>query len=146
MPSPAPTKDEFIIDSSSGALTFANTPDYEAPTDADTNNVYQVTLEVSDGNGNNASQELTISVTDGNENTHYYIRNQCQHSRKHQRHYLHRQRHRPGRRHPDICSLQHRQKTIFTIDSSSGTISFTINPDYENPADADNRQRLPGNP
>ncbi len=30
----------FSIDANSGALTFNSAPNYEAPTDADTNNVY----------------------------------------------------------------------------------------------------------
>ena len=59
--------DDFNINSSSGALSFNSSPDFESPTDADTNNIYQVTLGVSDGNGNTASQELTITVTDDDE-------------------------------------------------------------------------------
>ena len=31
-------------------LTFSTSPDYEDPADADTNNVYLVTIEASDGN------------------------------------------------------------------------------------------------
>ena len=60
-------QDDFIINPSSGAIAFVNTPDHETPTDADSNNVYKVTLEVSDGNGNSASQALAISVTGVNE-------------------------------------------------------------------------------
>lgn len=43
-----------------GALSFAATPDFEAPTDADGNNVYQVTLSVSDGT---TSTTLNLAVT-----------------------------------------------------------------------------------
>ena len=39
--------DDFSI--SGGVLTFATSPDYEDPADADTNNVYLVTIEASDG-------------------------------------------------------------------------------------------------
>ena len=129
-------KDEFIIDSSSGAISFANTPDHETPTDANNDNDYQIILEVSDGNGNSASQELTITVTDGNEiptitsatsasileNTSGTI-------------------YTASATDPEddtlTYALSSTDKDDFTIDSSSGTISFTINPDYENPADAD---------
>ncbi|MEY4244334.1 MAG: hypothetical protein RLZZ245_1919, partial [Verrucomicrobiota bacterium] len=55
----------FAIDSSSGALTFAAAPDFEAPADADTDNVYEVTVSATD-NGNppkSATQTLTITVT-----------------------------------------------------------------------------------
>ena len=36
--------------SSSGELSFRSSPDYEAPNDANTNNVYEVTVSASDGN------------------------------------------------------------------------------------------------
>ena len=39
----------FAIDSNTGALTFLAAPDYEAPADANGDNVYEVTVQVSDG-------------------------------------------------------------------------------------------------
>ena len=50
----------------SGALTFSSTPDYETPADADTDNVYLVTVLASDST-NTASLDVTITVTDENE-------------------------------------------------------------------------------
>lgn len=55
---------DFTIDSNTGVLTFASAPDFENPTDSDTNNVYQVTVQASDGNGGTDTQDLTITVTD----------------------------------------------------------------------------------
>lgn len=43
-----------------GALSFTTPPDFEAPTDSDANNVYLVTLQVSDGT---ASATLNLSIT-----------------------------------------------------------------------------------
>ena len=40
---------DFRIDRSTGVLTFAAAPDYETPADADTDNVYNITVSVSDG-------------------------------------------------------------------------------------------------
>ena len=40
---------QFAINASTGALSFVAAPDYESPTDADANNVYDVTVQVSDG-------------------------------------------------------------------------------------------------
>lgn len=40
---------DFAIDPNSGVLTFAEAPDYEAPVDANTDNVYEVTVAASDG-------------------------------------------------------------------------------------------------
>ena len=49
--------------SSAGALTFNTPPDYEAPADADMDNVYLLTVEASDGTVTGAL-EVTVTVTD----------------------------------------------------------------------------------
>ena len=49
--------------SSAGALTFNTPPDYEDPADADTNNIYLLTVEASDGTVTGAL-EVTVTVTD----------------------------------------------------------------------------------
>ena len=56
---------DFSI-SITGELTFTTSPDYEAPADADTNNVYQVTIEASDWT-NTGTLDLTVTVTNVNE-------------------------------------------------------------------------------
>ena len=60
---------KFHIDSSSGVLTFITAPNFEAPTDLDHNNVYQVTVTVTDsGSGSlTDSQALFVTVTDAND-------------------------------------------------------------------------------
>jgi len=52
----------FVIGSSNGILTFSPAPNFEAPTDANTDNVYLITLTVSDGTATD-TQSLTITVT-----------------------------------------------------------------------------------
>ena len=59
---------DFSINSSTGVLQFAVTPDFEAPADSDTNNTYVVVITVSDG-GLSDTQELTITITNVNENS-----------------------------------------------------------------------------
>lgn len=54
----------FTIDATSGALSFANAPDFEGPSDADGNNVYRLQVTASDGNGGNASAFINVTVTD----------------------------------------------------------------------------------
>ena len=49
--------------SNSGVLTFNASPDYEAPTDADTNNVYMVTVMAAVGNAT-ATMDVAVTVTD----------------------------------------------------------------------------------
>ena len=51
----------FVI-SEEGELTFLNAPDYEDPVDSDDDNVYEVTVEASDENGNTAQLEVTVTV------------------------------------------------------------------------------------
>jgi hypothetical protein len=46
-----------------GALSFRTPPDFEAPTDANRDNVYEVTLSVSDGQAS-TTQAVRITVTD----------------------------------------------------------------------------------
>ena len=53
----------FSLTSTTGVLTFLALPDFEAPTDADANNVYEVTVQVSDGAGGRDQQALSITVT-----------------------------------------------------------------------------------
>ncbi|MCY4583530.1 MAG: cadherin-like beta sandwich domain-containing protein [Chloroflexi bacterium] len=49
-----------------GVLTFTSTPDYETPTDADTDNVYNVTVNATDG-ANTITRDVTVTVTDADE-------------------------------------------------------------------------------
>ena len=54
---------DFSIDSAGGQLTFVAPPDYEAFGSQANNNDYVVEIEVSDGNGGTATQTVTVSVT-----------------------------------------------------------------------------------
>jgi hypothetical protein len=55
----------FTLDSQ-GRLRFASAPDHEAPADADGDNVYQVSVRVSDGT-ETREQAFAVTVTDVNE-------------------------------------------------------------------------------
>ena len=59
----------FEIDPATGELTFKAGPDYEAPTDGNGNNVYDVTVKVSDGKGGEEIKPLWIKVKDVAEST-----------------------------------------------------------------------------
>ena len=48
--------------SNDGMLTFASSPNYEMPADADTDNVYMVTVKATSGT-NSATREVTVTVT-----------------------------------------------------------------------------------
>ena len=49
--------------SETGVLSFIDPPDYESPTDSRRNNVYEVTVEAGDDDGNTARLEVTVTVT-----------------------------------------------------------------------------------
>jgi serralysin len=59
----------FSIDPTTGALIFKTAPDFEAPADADHNNVYDVIVKATDTGSPSASdtQALAITVTNVNE-------------------------------------------------------------------------------
>ena len=54
--------DDFELDG--GVLKFKETPDYENPTDSDTNNTYTVTVTASDGSddSDDSTQEVTVKI------------------------------------------------------------------------------------
>lgn len=54
----------FDIDSDSGALSFSSAPDFETPLDANTDNIYEVTVRVDDGQSGVDSQVLSVTVVD----------------------------------------------------------------------------------
>ncbi len=59
---------------SGGVLTFKSAPNFESPDDAgnspsNPDNVYEVTVQVSDGQGGTATQPITVTVTDINDVT-----------------------------------------------------------------------------
>ena len=58
----------FRIDSATGALTFSSPPNYEVPADGDGDNIYDVIVRASDGQGGSATQTLQIVVGAVDEN------------------------------------------------------------------------------
>ena len=56
----------FTIDANTGALTFKSGPNYESPTDAGSDNVYDVEVQVSDGSAT-TTQTIAVTVTDAND-------------------------------------------------------------------------------
>ncbi|MEO0785361.1 MAG: cadherin domain-containing protein [Pseudomonadota bacterium] len=54
----------FTIDATGGAVSFLQAPDFEAPADGNGDNVYELTLEVRDGDGASDTLALTLTVLD----------------------------------------------------------------------------------
>ena len=55
---------KFSINSSTGALSYLSAPDYESPTDYNSNNDYVVVVRATDSDGNQSVQPLTINIMD----------------------------------------------------------------------------------
>jgi VCBS repeat-containing protein len=58
----------FVIDAHTGALSFVSSPDFEAPADANHDNVYDVLVSATDTFGASSSQTIHVTVTDVAEN------------------------------------------------------------------------------
>ncbi len=57
----------FNIDSRTGVVKFLSSPNFEAPKDADGNNVYDVTVKATDAAGQTSTHGVAITVTGVNE-------------------------------------------------------------------------------
>ncbi len=69
----------FDIDASTGELTFIVSPNFEDRQDANSNNVYEVTVEASDGGDVTDTQTISVTINDVNEdpNIQYHLVNQA---------------------------------------------------------------------
>lgn len=62
---------KFSINSATGVLSFQTAPDFESPSDADSNNTYLVEISATDSQINSTPIVVTISVTDVNESNNW---------------------------------------------------------------------------
>ena len=125
--------DSSLVTLTGNVLAFAAAPDFEAPADANSDNVYKVTVVVSDGSSKDA-KDLEISVTNVNEgpqlivDTSYTVAENT----------------------ATVAtatvsdsssavtfSLTGTDSAAMTIGASSGVLAFAANPDFEAPADSD---------
>ena len=61
----SPDKDKFVIDETTGALSFAAAPDFETPSSLASSNAYNVQIKATDESANTSStQTLTVNVSD----------------------------------------------------------------------------------
>ncbi|MEM7127825.1 MAG: choice-of-anchor Q domain-containing protein [Chloroflexota bacterium] len=133
----------FTIDADAGVLTFLSAPDFENPLDADGNNVYNIQVTVSETtfvtNALTAVQEITITVTDVYENVGPTITSGSAVTvAENQASVI------------DVSTTDDvdsegagltyslsdgADQALFTIDASTGVVTFLNPPDFENPVD-----------
>ena len=129
--------DDFTIDEDSGAISFNPAPDFENPTDANTDNTYEVTLEVSDGNSNTTTQDLTFTVTDDTDEAPVITStNSSTEVEENTASTIYTATASDDDGDALTYSLSGADADDFTIDEDSGAISFNPAPDFENPTDA----------
>ncbi|BDT69843.1 hypothetical protein os1_40350 [Comamonadaceae bacterium OS-1] len=130
----------FQVNSSTGALSFVGAPDYEIPTDAGTNNVYDVTVQVSDGTFTD-SQSIAITVTNLNDNVPVITSHGGGTSAATSVTELTTAVTTVAALDADGSALTYgivggADAALFTINASSGALGFVLGPDFENPQDA----------
>jgi len=57
----------FSMDSATGELSFVSAPNFESPTDSNSDGIYEVTVRVTDTNGNSDDQAISVTVLDAPE-------------------------------------------------------------------------------
>ena len=125
---------DFSI-SAAGVLTFRNSPDYEAPADADTNNMYMVTVNADDGT-NMAGHSVIVMVTDVDDGLAISGPSSPDYAENGTGPVATYTPSGPNAASATWSPLSGADAGDFSI-STAGVLSFRNSPDYEAPADAD---------
>ncbi|TQV65756.1 hypothetical protein FKG94_28135 [Exilibacterium tricleocarpae] len=119
----------FNIDENTGVVSFRNAPDYENPGDADSNNVYDITVTATDSDSLDVSQNVTISVS--NVNDPVFTSGSTATVDENQTAAYTAEAGVPG----GVIltySLGGTDAALFNLDANSGELTFKEAPDYEN--------------
>ena len=130
---------KFAINSSTGALTFQTAPDHENPTDADTNNVYEVQVTADDGNGGTTAQSISVTVIAVNDNNPVFTSSNTANVAENTTAVL-----TVNATDADLPAQTVTYSITggadsgkFSINATTGELTFQTAPDFENPTDAD---------
>ncbi len=121
-----------------GVLTFAATPDFENPADADQDNVYLVRVQARDDGANTAALSVTVTVTNstGTEEPTITTTRDPSPYRESGTGPVHTFRARDPQGRPVGWSVTGTDGLAFEV-SPGGVLTFRSPPDFESPADAD---------
>ena len=134
----------FAVDSSSGALSFKSSPDFEKPLDDNSDNTYELEIGASDG-ANAATLTLTVAVNNLNDNAPGFGRDSFSLSTaENNSGTIYTAAASDADGDTLVYSLAGTDSSLFSIDSSSGELSFATPPDFEGAEDsnADNTYEL----
>ena len=140
--SPTGTDGNVFTMDDRGALSFANPPDFDAPADADRDNLYNLTVQARDDEFNADALDVTVTVTDDNEGVEPTISTRRPPStyRENGTSTVYTFRASDPQRGPISWTVTGTDSSAFGItpDSSGrGVLTFNGPPDFENPTDAD---------
>ena len=125
--------DSSLVSLTGTTLAFKAAPDFEAPGDANSDNVYEVTIVVSDGSAKDA-KDLSITVTNVNEGPQLLAQSAYTVEENNATVTTITVSDASG----DVAfSLSGTDSAAMTIGASTGVLAFAANPDFEAPADAD---------
>jgi Ca2+-binding RTX toxin-like protein len=125
----------FNIDSTTGAVTFKASPNFEAPADAGTDNVYDITVTASDGTLSNA-KAVQISVTNQNEGPTVTSGSAATFAENATGTVYTATATDPDAGTTLSYSLSGTDAALFNINSATGVVTFKASPNFEAPADA----------
>ena len=120
---------------SDGELTFNMPPDFEGPADADTDNVYEVTVEASDGGATPGTLDVTVTVANVDETPEVTGEAAVDYQENGAGAVAAYTATEPDND-PITWSLSGPDMGAFGI-GSDGELTFNMPPDFEGPADAD---------
>ena len=123
---------KFSINSTTGTVSFLATPNFESPTDSGLDNVYNFTVNVSDGSLS-SSQAVAVSVGNVNESPSFSIAS-AQSYTENSTSSISAAASDPDGSSGLSYSLSGLDASKFTV-SSVGALSFASSPDYESPSD-----------
>lgn len=127
---------QFAIDANTGQLSFVAAPNYEAPSDVGTENVYQVSVQVSDGHGGTATQVFSVSVTNVNEAPSFTSGTSASVAENSAGAAYDADAVDPDNLGALSYSLSGIDAALFNINGATGVVTFKTAPNFEAPADA----------
>lgn len=125
----------FTINASTGAVSFVSAPDHENPDDTGGNNVYDIVVRASDGS-NNTDQSVAITVTDVNDNAPAFTSAATASVAENQTSAYDADATDADATSTLSYSLSGTDAALFSINASTGVVSFVAAPDFEAPGDA----------
>ncbi|MFL6674307.1 MAG: cadherin domain-containing protein [Massilia sp.] len=126
----------FAIDATTGALAFVTAPDFKNPTDIGADNVYNLTVQVSDGSLV-ATQAIAVAVTQVSVNTAPVITSGAALSVAENTTAVATATAADAEAQPLSWSIVPGSDAArFTVNAATGALSFVTAPDFEHPLDA----------